>query len=401
MTAGLATPGGAYGSGGYTAWYQESAAEVFYDDEWHFFDLYIFGEGARDPDRYLDGYTGYTLWETNHRVNETTMPDGTTRWGHDFGIEGDGDPRSPSQWEFDREVRQSGLVVTNYSPVRMDATDADGRGIDATLDDGPGSALSETDSDEDIPGSVHVPKGATGFTDAADPDSTYDLREGLFVPDGAESGALTLDYEGTGDGEYTTVLAQVAADGDGGTDGDDGGGVRVEGRVELTLEVSEGETQQLELDRSDGDGGGSGGDGGRSGLSIRKIPASVDLDPDAINPNAKGKWVTAYVEFGENSLGVGVEDVALDTVTLNGVPAVTDERYGFVTNPPVADRDGDGFPELAVKFPRAAVVETLDDEGEATVVVAGDAGDVTFEGRDAVRVVGGGPSGSGNGRGGK
>ncbi|MFC7081811.1 transglutaminase domain-containing protein [Halorussus caseinilyticus] len=95
MTAALAAPGGAYGYDSYTSWYQESAAQVFYEGRWNFYDLYIFGEGARDPSRYLDGYTGYKLWETNYRVQETTMPDGTTRWGHDFGIDYEGDPGRP------------------------------------------------------------------------------------------------------------------------------------------------------------------------------------------------------------------------------------------------------------------------------------------------------------------
>ncbi|WP_276299452.1 transglutaminase domain-containing protein [Halorussus lipolyticus] len=385
MTVGLAAPGGGYGYDSYTSWYQESAAQVFYEGEWHFYDSYIFGEGARDPDRYLDGYTGYKLWETNYRVNETTMPDGTTRWGHDFGIDAEGDPRTPSQWEFNRSVRQSGLLVTNYSPVRTDVTDEQGRGIDTTLADGPGSEVTETDPDSDIPGSVHVPKGATGFTDAANPDSTYDLREGIFVPDEADSETLSLDYEGTDDGQYTTVLAQVQRD--------DDGEVRVESETELTLEVAEGETQKLELERSSGDSGGDGSgddgtDSGSGGFQIRKIPASIDLDPDAINPRANGEWVTAYVELGDNSLGAEIADIALDTVRMNGVPAVTDEKYGFVKNPPIEDRDGDGFPELAVKFPREEVAGTLSSgERSAELVVSGEVGDLIFEGSDSVRVV--------------
>ncbi|WP_135824945.1 transglutaminase domain-containing protein [Halorussus ruber] len=401
MTVGLAAPGGGYGYDSYTTWYQESAAQVFYEGEWHFYDSYIFGEGARDPDRYLDGYTGYKLWETNYRAEETTMPDGTTRWGHDFGIDYEGDPRTPSQWEFNRSVRQSGLLVTNYSPVRTDVTDERGRGVDATLTEGPGTEVTETDPDSDIPGSVRVPKGATGFTDAADPDSTYDLREGLFVPDDADSELLSLDYEGTDDGEYTTVLAQVRS-------GDDGE-LRVESETELTLEVAEGETQNLEVERSSGGGDDGSDSGGSGGFEIRKIPASIDVDPDAINPAAKGgtksegggKWLTAYVELGDNSLGVEVADIALDTVTMNGVPAVTDRKYGFVKNPPIEDRDGDGFPELAVKFPREAVAETLDAGGEASaeLVVSGEVGDVTFEGSDSVRVVGG-RRGKGGDRGG-
>lgn len=115
------------------------------------------------------------------------------------------------------------------------------------------------------------------------------------------------------------------------------------------------------------------------------IQAIINCDPDVLNPKSKGKWVTVYIQL---PAGYDVGKIDIGTVKLNGqVPAETDLKYGFVKNPDIADRDGDGLPELMVKFDRAAVQQILS-PGEAEVTISGKvlSGGILadFEGMDTI-----------------
>jgi len=105
----------------------------------------------------------------------------------------------------------------------------------------------------------------------------------------------------------------------------------------------------------------------------------VDFDPDTLNLNSKGKWVTAYIELPE---GYNVSDIDVSSVLLNdGVPAET-KWVG------IGDYDGDGIIDLMVKFDRAAVQSILDAGDEVEVTVSGELTDSTlFEGTDTIRVI--------------
>jgi len=89
------------------------------------------------------------------------------------------------------------------------------------------------------------------------------------------------------------------------------------------------------------------------------IQATVDIDPDTLNLKSKGQWITAYIEL-PGAYQPSQIDIA--TVKLNNVvPAVTDPKYDFVTNPGsyITDKDGDGVLERMVKFDRNAVQNLL------------------------------------------
>jgi len=112
---------------------------------------------------------------------------------------------------------------------------------------------------------------------------------------------------------------------------------------------------------------------------VPAIEATVDFDPDTLNLNSKGKWVTAYIELSE---GYDVEEIDILTVMLNDtVPA-------FAHPIEVGDYDSDGIPDLMVKFDRSDVQGMLDTGDEVEVTVSGELTDGTpFEGTDTIRVI--------------
>jgi hypothetical protein len=118
------------------------------------------------------------------------------------------------------------------------------------------------------------------------------------------------------------------------------------------------------------------------------IDASVDVDPDTLNLNSKGNWVTCYIELPE---GYDIADVNALNVTLAGVKAhVGEEGWASPETRIVntVDLDGDKVPERMVKFDRSEVQAALN-LGDNTVLVQGKLpGYVTFRGTDVIHVTG-------------
>ncbi|MHC4750240.1 MAG: choice-of-anchor Q domain-containing protein [Planctomycetota bacterium] len=115
------------------------------------------------------------------------------------------------------------------------------------------------------------------------------------------------------------------------------------------------------------------------GESKMFIRAGIDIDPDTLNLDSKGKWITCYIELPE---GFDAGDIDVSTIMLNGeVPA---EPHPTA----VGDYDGDGVADLMVKFDRSAT-ETLLEVGDAVQIsVSGQLIDGTvFEGSDTIRVI--------------
>ena len=107
--------------------------------------------------------------------------------------------------------------------------------------------------------------------------------------------------------------------------------------------------------------------------------AAIDIDPDTLNLNSKGKWITCYIELPED---YDVDDIDVSTVKLNGqVPA---ESHPTGTG----DYDNDGIPDLMVKFDRSAVQEILQAGDEVEITVTGELNyETPFEGSDTIRVI--------------
>jgi len=80
------------------------------------------------------------------------------------------------------------------------------------------------------------------------------------------------------------------------------------------------------------------------------IPATIDIDSDTLNLRSRGRWITAYIEFPE---GYDVNDINVTTVMLN------DTVSAELHSTEVEDYDGDGVPDLMVKFDRTEVTSYI------------------------------------------
>jgi YVTN family beta-propeller protein len=112
--------------------------------------------------------------------------------------------------------------------------------------------------------------------------------------------------------------------------------------------------------------------------SLPSLPLSFDFDPNALNLNSHGRWVTAYLEPAPPRTA---SEIDIPTIRLNGVVAVA-------TDGPteIGDHDGNGLADLMVKLPRAAVELILPAGDAVPVTITGTIGPRTFEGRDTVKV---------------
>lgn len=126
--------------------------------------------------------------------------------------------------------------------------------------------------------------------------------------------------------------------------------------------------------------------------SLLRARATVDIAPNTLNLKSKGKWITAYIELPEE---YDVNDINVSTILLNDtVPAEMHPTD-------IGDKDGDGVPDLMVKFDRASVIDYIENNMDwanpertkpltymIILTVTGTLYDDTqFEGGDTIRVL--------------
>ncbi len=115
------------------------------------------------------------------------------------------------------------------------------------------------------------------------------------------------------------------------------------------------------------------------------VEATIDFDPDSLNPKSRGKFVTVYIELPEE---YDVHDIAISTIELTyGLGSVSAEdtptEYGV----------RDGIPYLMVKFNRSAVIAILEPGEEIEIAVSGESWDSNddflyqFEGTNDIEVL--------------
>ncbi len=110
----------------------------------------------------------------------------------------------------------------------------------------------------------------------------------------------------------------------------------------------------------------------------KKIQATVDIEPNTLNLNSKGKWITCYIELEEN---YDVANIDVSTIMLNGDVEAELKPTGL------GDCDDDGIPDLMVKFDRASVQAKLEVGDEVEIVITGELDGTSFKGTDNIRVI--------------
>lgn len=111
------------------------------------------------------------------------------------------------------------------------------------------------------------------------------------------------------------------------------------------------------------------------------IPATVDFDPDTLNLKCKGRWVTVYIELPVGH-GYYVSMINLESLWLNGQVQVEAKPIE------IGDYDGDGIPDLMVKFNRTAVQNILNVGDKVEITISGKLIDGRlFEDKDTIKVI--------------
>ena len=120
------------------------------------------------------------------------------------------------------------------------------------------------------------------------------------------------------------------------------------------------------------------------------MPAFIDIDPDTLNLESNGEWLTAYIELPE---GYDVGDINVSTINL--LDSIPVDPTAPAT---IGDCDGDGISDLMVKFNRTAVIiylgtedvtedETGTDYYEESTITGELTDGTPFEGSDTIRVI--------------
>ena len=120
-------------------------------------------------------------------------------------------------------------------------------------------------------------------------------------------------------------------------------------------------------------------------VTVKPIPDPLNIDPNTLNLKSKGKWITAYIELPE---GYDVNKIDVPSIMLNGTVPVLTKPFE------ISDHDGNGIPDLMVKFDRQTIVEYLTKQGitkgEVTFTVTGkvfyNGGWADLEGNDFISV---------------
>jgi len=134
-------------------------------------------------------------------------------------------------------------------------------------------------------------------------------------------------------------------------------------------------------------------------IEVLAVEAEIDINPNSLNMKSQGKFITVHIQLADQ-----VENIDIKTVMLEDVPAVSDQKYGFVKNPEenLVDYDDDRIIERMVKFYRAdvqALIEKMNGEAngkfnQIELTVTGQLLDGTpFEGSDTIKTINNMPNG--------
>ena len=114
------------------------------------------------------------------------------------------------------------------------------------------------------------------------------------------------------------------------------------------------------------------------------IPTTIDIDPDTLNLHSQGRWITIYIELpgGLDPANIDVGTVAIEgDIFLEGILSAEPQPTE------IGDHDGDGVPDLMVKFDRSVVQELVSVGDNVELTVIGKWGQAPFRGSDTIRVI--------------
>jgi hypothetical protein len=128
----------------------------------------------------------------------------------------------------------------------------------------------------------------------------------------------------------------------------------------------------------------------RADISYELLPiieATLNVNPNTLNLESKGKWITAYIELPK---GYSVADINRTTILLNGTIPVDPFWVNKTLESVIGDYDNDTIPDLMVKFDRASVSGYILSKnityGNVTLTITGMVADMPFEGSCVIRV---------------
>ena len=112
-------------------------------------------------------------------------------------------------------------------------------------------------------------------------------------------------------------------------------------------------------------------------IEAPSLQADVEIKPNTLQIGSAGRWVTCYIELPDDD----VSQIDVSSIRLQGTiqvdPAASTE---------IGDYDGDGVPDLMVKFDRSSV-ENIVSPGVASLVVTGNIDGSAFAGTDVIDVI--------------
>lgn len=223
-------------------------------------------------------------------------------------------------------------LATGTDPFDDD-TDDDG------LLDGPGSG-------EDV--------NANGVVDPGETDPRNPDTDGDGILDGTELGLIAPEGSGTdmnvfvSDADPSTVTDPTNPD----TDGDG---------------ISDGEEDTNKNGRVDP---------GELNPNVFDIAGEIDIDPNTLNLESEGRWITCYIELPPE---YNPKDINISTVKLN------DTIYAESKPVQIDDYDSDTIADLMVKFDRSAVKAILVPGDSVPVSVRGWVKTEMFWGHDTTQ----------------
>ena len=106
--------------------------------------------------------------------------------------------------------------------------------------------------------------------------------------------------------------------------------------------------------------------------------AAIEIDPNTINTQSGGNYITAHLEF---PTGYDPAEVQLNSVRLNGTVAASPNFFD------ITDWNHNHVPDLALKFSRDAVEASLGEGNQVPITITGLIDASCFAGTTTVRVI--------------